>query len=295
MNKDNKLNKKTILLLCLALFQVFIVVLNGLFGTILRRLSDQPKPFAVTTFSLVGGIIVGVGTIFLVVEIVRLGSKEMEYEVEKVRMVENRTLVDVLRSNRHDFSNHLQVILGYIQLKKSDMAVHYIKEITGRLGGQTSISNIKDMGVAALLLKKENLAESRGLQLNINIETDLSDLTVPSSDLIRILGNLIDNALDAVGKVPSNPPVNVFIRKERSVFKFTVSNREPLIPPEVKDRVFDKGFTTKGEDGSGLGLYIVRELVQKNGGTAELISNGEHGTKFTVTLPANNLVVPDLN
>lgn len=289
MHKGNLLDRKTIILICLVLLQVFIVFENGMVGFMWQYLSERPPTEtmrAIVLVSLVAGVLVGFTAIYLVIEIVRLSRKERELDISRARLDENRALVDVLRSNRHDFFNHLQVILGYIQLKKSQMAVEYMKEITEKLEYQTSISNIKDMGVAALLLKKENIAESQGIKLEVAIQTDLYDLNVPSTELTRIIGNLIDNALDAVSSLPVISPVRVNIRKTGDCFKICVFNREPIIPPEIRNRIFDKGFTTKGENGSGLGLFIVTELTKENGGSVELISNQTHGTEFIVTFPA---------
>lgn len=289
MHKGNILDRKTTILICLVLLQVFIVFENGMVGFMWQYLSERPPTEtmrAIVLVSLVAGVLVGFTAIYLVIEIVRLSRKERELDISRARLDENRALVDVLRSNRHDFFNHLQVILGYIQLKKSQMAVEYMKEITEKLEYQTSISNIKDMGVAALLLKKENIAESQGIKLEVAIQTDLYDLNVPSTELTRIIGNLIDNALDAVSSLPVISPVRVNIRKTGDCFKICVFNREPIIPPEIRNRIFDKGFTTKGENGSGLGLFIVTELTKENGGSVELISNQTHGTEFIVTFPA---------
>jgi len=77
MNKNKSLSKKTILLLCLVLFQIIVVLANGLFGYWYQH-SEKPSLNIVTTYSLVGGFIVGLTTVFFVIEIVRLGSKECE-------------------------------------------------------------------------------------------------------------------------------------------------------------------------------------------------------------------------
>lgn len=189
-------------------------------------------------------------------------------------------LGDVLRANRHDFSNHLQVIVGFMQLGKTDMAFEYVNEITGKMETQSSVSNMKNLGVAALLLKKQGLAEELGIKFKTKINIDFQDLAVNPSDMARIIGNLIDNAFAAVRTNLADPEITVSLDNEISV-----TNTGPEIPVEIQSKIFEKGFTTKGSSGSGLGLFIVRELVENYKGTVTLMSSQETGTIFTVRFP----------
>lgn len=112
---------------------------------------------------------------FLGIQMVLLANKERDYELNKVITGQNQDLIDVLRANRHDFSNHLQVVVGFMQLGKTDMAFEYVNEITGKMENQFSVSNLKNLGVAALLLKKQGLAEELGIRFKTKINTDLQE------------------------------------------------------------------------------------------------------------------------
>jgi len=165
------------------------------------------------------------------------------------------------------------------------MALEYMNEITGKMEAQSFVSNIKNLGIAALILKKQSAAELRGISFKTDIKTDLHNLSVNPSELARILGNLIDNAFDATMESSSNPEVTVALDKDDYCYNISVTNTGPIISEEIQSRIFGKGFTTKGSSGSGLGLYIVRELTEKNKGTVMLRSNPEEGTIFIVQFP----------
>lgn len=210
-------------------------------------------------------------------------DKEALAELEQLYLRDSREFIDVLRIHRHDYLNHLQVIMGSIQLKRSDYALDYIKEVIDGLKKESRISNIKHPEVAALLLKKIHQAEEKAVTLEIDMESDLKGLKLPATDLVRIIGNLIDNALYAVAALTeSDRKVEVLFAEGDSEYIIEVFNNKPVVPVEVQEKIFHKGFTTKGIEGSGLGLYIVKELVTENGGTIDFTSNEEEGTTFTI-------------
>lgn len=281
----SEIKAKTYILLALVLLQVIVIMINGLFGYHSQNITDKLPLKAIVNFSLIAGVFIGISAIYLIANIVHLTEKEREYELNKTIMESHKDLIDLLRSNRHDFANHLQVIMGFIQLNKSSCAIDYIKEVNGQLASQTIISNLKNQGIAALLLKKQGEAENLGVKLFLEVENDLDNLSVATSDLIRIVGNLLDNAIYAVNKKGNDPQVKVLIKRDDNGHILSVHNRSPVIPPEMQEKVFKKGFTTKGAEGSGLGLYIVRKIAEKYGGKVVLESNPEDGTTFIVTFP----------
>ncbi len=122
------------------------------------------------------------------------------------------------------------------------------------------------------------------IQLNFEIESDVPHIAVPSYELNRIVGNLINNAFDAVANLERvNQWVNVSIHEQESNYIFKVSNYGN-IDPRIAQNIFSRGYTTKQDSHSGLGLYIIVQLVQKYGGKI-ILESKDNMVEFTVTLP----------
>lgn len=286
MNNDISLNKKATLLIILVVLQLVVLMINGMWGFASQHLTHSIPFKTITDYSLIASILMGISTLYLIMEIYRLTGNEQELERNKILLAENRDLIDTLRINRHDFANHLQTILGFVQLNKKDYAINYIHEISQDMKGQSTISNIKNLGIAALLLKKQSSCNESGVKLDVIIDTDLDKLKMPLSDITSILGNLIDNALSAVShNVDAPQEIKLTIKTVGSFYKFSVFNFRPVIPEKLHEKLFEKGFTTKGINGSGLGLFIVKELTEKHKGTIQVISNYTSGTTFEAYLP----------
>lgn len=209
---------------------------------------------------------------------------------EYARMAENLTgvnyLVDSMRANNHDFTNKLHVILGLIQMEKYSEACGYISEVT--MSKQVQLSNIMRKievpAIAALLIGKQ----SRAAELNIDfslepgstMKNDSCD--IPTGDLITIIGNLIENSMDAMDKANSEiKELSVGIYSEKGNLLIKVSDSGPGIPEDLMENLFEKGVTTKGE-GRGIGLYVINNLVRKFGGTITVDSEHSEGTSFSI-------------
>jgi len=286
LNTQNYQRKKLLLvnIVCLqALFVIFAgywcyVAAFGLMTVSLK---------AVATICLVGGLLLTGAALYLMMEINRLLEKEYELEVNKRILQKNQEMINVLRTQRHDFQNHLQVIMGLVQLGRNEGAVSYIKEVVQSFRETSSPVNIKNIDLAAFFISKQQQAEERGIRLEFDLRSDLAGLPVPAADMSRILGNLVDNAFDAVEELdnPAERLVKVSFREDEEHYTISVLNERPLIPEEIQDKVFQAGFSTKGTRGSGLGLAIVLELTEKHGGAVHLVSNEETGTLFTLRFP----------
>lgn len=130
-----------------------------------------------------------------------------------------------------------------------------------------------NLGITALLYTKTGLAEARKIDLQITVETSFQQFSQQTRDINFILGNLIDNALDAV--------------KDQPVPEREVKNPWPNIPSNVVDKLFAPGFSTKGE-GRGMGLYSTQKLVQKYNGDIK-VKGDCNGVCFKVIIPAVQL------
>ena len=208
-------------------------------------------------------------------------------------------LVDSMRANNHDFTNKLHVILGLIQIGQYDKAVSYIENISiiQRETLSTVMHAVDNASFAALLIGKIARASECNVRfiLKEGIRFKSSDVAVPSEALVTIAGNLIDNALDSMNMQFTDIDMNRQRELEFGVFTqpaengqngkllITVRDTGCGIPEEIRDRVFEKGFSTKGT-GRGVGMYHTKQLVESLGGKISFESEKDTGTIFMVEL-----------
>lgn len=189
-----------------------------------------------------------------------------------------------LRKQRHDFRNHLQVVFSLMEMRAYDDAAQYIESVYRDIQKTGSSLRTTIPAVNALIAAKRADCEARGIQLNLDIRAAWQDMPVPGWELCRALGNLIDNAVDALteGKTPE-PAVDVAIAETPEAYTFEIANNGPPIPPENLEAIFREGFTTKS-DGHGSGLGIVREILEAYSG-AIAVTSDDRRTAFSGTVP----------
>ena len=224
----------------------------------------------------------------------------MHDRTEYTRLMEElsgtKYLVDSMRANNHDFTNKLHVILGLIQIGEYDKAVSYIENISiiQRETLSTVMHAVDNASFAALLIGKIARASECNVRfiLKEGIRFKSSEVAVPSEALVTIAGNLIDNALDAMNMNLNNDrprelEFGVFTKAGENgnsgELLITVRDTGCGIPDEIKDRIFEKGFSTKGT-GRGVGMYHTKQLVESLGGTISFESEKDIGTSFMVLL-----------
>ncbi|WP_240506343.1 ATP-binding protein [Thermoactinospora rubra] len=187
-----------------------------------------------------------------------------------------RGFADSLRAAAHEAANRLHTVITLVELGRTEQAVAFAtaelkaaQELTDRVMG-----SVREPVLAALLLGKSAEAAERGVELSISEDSELPDTVEGASDLVTIVGNLVDNAIEA-----ATAKVEVLVRAEGDSLLIRVADDGPGLPsPEA----FEKGWTTKG-DGRGLGLAMVGRAVRRLGGTIEVTSG--RGAVFTVRLP----------
>jgi sensor histidine kinase regulating citrate/malate metabolism len=197
-------------------------------------------------------------------------------------------MTDTLRAQAHEFSNRLHTISGLIELGEYDEVTRYVQHVKASDAQLTDAvtSRVADPAVAALLVAKGNLAAEQGIELRITPTTRMKRATESlSSDVATVLGNLVDNALDALAPGPGW--VEVEVRHDGGDVVVTVRDSGPGVSPEVAADVFRRGFSTKvaAFDGQrGIGLALVRLLCVRRGGDVRLANDG--GAVFIARLPA---------
>ncbi len=205
-----------------------------------------------------------------------------------------RNATDTLRAQTHEFDNQLHVISGLAQLGLHDELRDYVTGLTQRRSevDLALTAHIEDPALAALLVAKGSLASESVIALQVSPSTRCPRLPLDlSTDVTAVVGNLVDNALDAVANV-ADAVVTVEIQAdlgvENAAVRVTVSDTGPGVSPQAADRLFERGFTTKSEavvGGRGVGLSLVRRICESRGGSVAVRSGD--GAVFVAVLPVS--------
>jgi two-component system, CitB family, sensor kinase len=198
-----------------------------------------------------------------------------------------RTTTDTLRAQAHEFSNKLHTISGLIELEEYAEVVRYVSRLTRSQAALNDkvTSLIDDPSVAALLIAKASQAGERGVELRVSDGTRLERVDERlSADLTTVVGNLVDNALDAIGHAPDGW-VAVEIAQDNGHVRVMVRDSGPGVAPELAEEVFEHGFTTKAAANGqrGIGLALIRMVCARRGGQVRV--RNDHGAVFTAELP----------
>lgn len=199
-----------------------------------------------------------------------------------------QSLAEGLRAQQHEFSNTLHTIGGLIELGEFDAAARVIDRAGdgGALSRLDAPDGVQDIELAAILLAKRSRARELGVRL------DVSGAALPAGpadgDLTTIVGNLIDNALDAAGR--GGRVAVTIARDDEGMTVLEISDDGPGVPIEHRGDVFRLGFSTKSDDRQrGYGLTLVARVVERRGGTIDLCPAALGGARFVVRLPVRDL------
>jgi len=195
--------------------------------------------------------------------------RQMQSLEDSLRNIE--ALHHTLRAQRHDFLNHLQVVYSLMEMEEYADANGYIEKVYGSISAVSRSLKTKNTAVNALLRVKVAAVEKLGIGCELNIASAWEDMPVPGWEMCRVLSNLIDNAVDAIGGDESKR-VSLSLGENLKQYTFRVANDGPPIPPEFLANIFAPGVTSKSE-GRGMGLFIVKNIMQTYGGDIEVSSD----------------------
>ena len=198
------------------------------------------------------------------------------------------SLTDALRAQAHEYANRLHTIAGLVQMGRADDAMKLIAQTSGVHQELTEalLERVGDPVLGALLLAKAAVASERGIELRVSDDTVMTRSALDSEDLITLLGNLIDNALDAAASSSHDRWVSVSVTEQQGELVIRVHDSGPGVLESLNGQIFQEGFSTKSGPGRkrrGFGLALVRQVARRNGGDASVVNDG--GAVFTVRLP----------
>ena len=217
-------------------------------------------------------------------------QREVKKEVghtEDTYQTEIKTLITSVSSLRHDFSNHILVLHGLLKIGESDKALQYASTLFNEVKTIESINfDIDHTGLSILLQTKKLAAQNLRIDMEIVI-SHVSFERIKTTDLIIILSNLIDNAMDATLELSEGErKITVECMANDTHYLFKVNNTGPKISDS--ESIFKQGYSTKNEEKGkvrGQGLFIVKEVVEKYQGNISIESTAESETTATVEIP----------
>jgi two-component system CitB family sensor kinase len=213
-------------------------------------------------------------------------------------------LAGALRAQTHEHANRMHTVVSLLELGREAEALDFASADRQRTQGlsQDLLARLEDPFLAALLVGKTAAAHEHGVELEVAVGPDVPRVPVSPADLVTLVGNLVDNAVEAAAANAERvrPVVEVEIvgghddaDPGRDTVVVTVADTGMGVPEELVEDVFEPGVSTKpaGPEGRGVGLHLVREVVERWGARIELGNDG--GAVFTVTIPVPRDSAPE--
>ena len=202
-----------------------------------------------------------------------------------------RGLTDALRAQQHEFANRMHALAGLLELGRTEEAVRFVSDLRASQGelADSVRSRLASAPIGGLVLAKAAVAAERNVDLRLAEDSWLGDVPRHEDALTTIVGNLLDNAIDAVSEGPTGGQrglVELSVTEEADALVIRVLDNGPGIQPGAMERIFGDGYSTKATRtpvSRGLGLALVRRTVQRLGG--RITASEGPGAVFTVVLP----------
>jgi two-component system CitB family sensor kinase len=211
-----------------------------------------------------------------------------ESEALKRQLDDAIGLTETLRAQSHEFANRLHTLVGLVELGRNDEAIQFVTDVSAARADLTERlqADIGDAKLVAMILGKVSLADERDVRLRVMDDSHVSAPISDISQVLTVMGNLIDNAIDAAAQAPEPRWVELTIVAVEHDLLVRVRDSGRGVPHNMREAVFMDGVTTKTSTTGarrGLGLALVRKVVEGRGG---MISVGhDSGAVFTAVLP----------
>src|SRR5689334_20521984 len=180
-----------------------------------------------------------------------------------------RSLAESLQAQNHEASNRLHTVVSLIEIGKPERArefavseLQFAQAMTDRVVG-----TVGDPVLASLLLAKLAQAQERGVTLTLDLGQESLNTRLPAQDVVTVVGNLLDNAMEAARGGPAPRRVELRASTTPDAIDLIVTNTGAELGATELAHMFERGWTTKAEPGHGLGLVLVRSTVERWQGT----------------------------
>lgn len=280
---ENLVYNVVALIAIVVLLQIFTSYYNPTWNS--KIFGNSIKAIDLSHLTTVTTLVLLIATVTFLIKIRTIHRLALESIELRQRLESSKDLVNQYRTTQHEFLNHLQVIYGFVQINQAEKALEYIKEYDIRFRQGFNVGGIARPEVAAIIISKMTSVMGEGTKFRTLVSNDLSRLPLRVSEAVSVVGNLLQNALEAVQKVDEP---NRYIEIEFSAMddntQIRVSNRGPVIPKERIPKLFEYGYSTKDNLKSGVGLALVKNIVDRYHGRIGVDSR-EGETTFRITIP----------
>ncbi|UJD96027.1 sensor histidine kinase [Lelliottia amnigena] len=202
--------------------------------------------------------------------------------------------VDNLRIMRHEQLNRMTTLSGMLHMGRYEEAIGFIQAQSEHAQELLDFisSRFSSPTLCGLLLGKSARAREKGVELNFDPACRMEKPFAPlhEAELISIIGNLLDNAIEATQRAPlPHEPVEVLIKLNERELIIEVADQGVGIKPDIRERIFERGITTKTRGDHGIGLYLIDSYVTQAGGAIEVADNSPRGAIFSLFIPATGI------
>jgi CitB family two-component system sensor histidine kinase MalK len=198
-----------------------------------------------------------------------------------------RNYADALRAHAHEFMNKLHVILGLVRTEQYDTLANYVSETVNHRETEIGFvtENVQDPVLAGFLIGKQSFARESGATLSFDCSNKLPQPVNPeiTQELITIIGNLVNNAMEAIADSPVKK-VDLKLDYAEDILTIEVKDTGMGMTKAMQNKILDKGFSTKG-DNRGFGLYLLAQAIERLEGDLIISSKPGKGTIFAVYIP----------
>lgn len=286
------LSELPVLMVILSILQICLIIVQVAYSVLIFTntiTSDGLYEGGYIVFIIIAVFLLNLFILWHVLRTLKNSYALIHDQKETIKNIE--ALNHRIRAQRHDFLNHIQVLYGMVEVEAYPELRQYLHKLYGDIETANSFLKTQSVAVNALLQAKYSYAHQRGIPFHLDISTRLADMPISEWDMCKLLGNLIDNAIHATESHPGEKMVQVRLTETLDGFTLAVANNGPPILPENITRLFEPGFTTRQHKGEGMGLFIVKQIIDTHHGTIQ-VNSEQSWTEFTVFIPKNKPAYP---
>jgi len=228
-------------------------------------------------------LMITIFAVFSVREVFNVKQEEEENKLKETSLDNINEILYAFRAQRHEFIKHLNSIYSLLGQGHVDKSREYIRGISAEIKDLGPPINCDNIWISALLQSKRSKAQSKNAHITFEIRGKLAEFPLSPWEISKVMGNLIDNSIEAVEILPeSDRNILVYIGEDEHQFIFKVSNPGDPLLEEQKKQIFKRGYTTKASE--GLGLNIVKTVTESYDGCI-YIKSLEELTSFEIRIP----------